>query len=432
MDDCLNMRSWPRTSITSPNHAAGSAGMKRGGTPLPAGPVDLGTCTRAPRHPLVAAGRNNLAVLRPGTRTIRRGGSPSCGGVATCGHGRPRTVRTTHAQQQEPQQPGRRADEVGSATLKAEPLYVLALQLCGNRRWGLGAGETAPRPWETWRHCCTPLGDTGMLEPLFRRAIAVYEATLGAGHVQVGTAVGGLAELYRKWGRYDDAEPLSRKALAVLRGAPTDPSTRRSALALNDRGKLLVKTARYDEELGRTLHTVTQDRRAGGSAADHPNLAITLHNLSELRRLQGRFDEAELFGQRSLRIWEDRRSGHPPLMAFCLSNLAELCLAQGRAAEAESFGIRALQIRERWLAPDHPHVAEALEVFAAVVRATCREKEALTLEARAPCDQERARLRAGRSVRLTRDVSTRFRRDIRTPHSSFVRVGLGIRRCPPG
>ena len=56
-------------------------------------------------------------------------------------------------------------------------------------------------------------------EPLCRRALAICESALGANHPYTATSLNNLAELYHAQGRYAEAEPLSRRALAINESA---------------------------------------------------------------------------------------------------------------------------------------------------------------------------------------------------------------------
>ena len=56
---------------------------------------------------------------------------------------------------------------------------------------------------------------------------------------------------------------------------------------------------------------------------------------------------------------------------------------QERYEQAEAFYQRALKIREHVLGSEHPDVALVLEKYADLLRTTNRENEALELEARA-------------------------------------------------
>jgi len=77
------------------------------------------------------------------------------------------------------------------------------------------------------------------------RSLMIYEKALGRDHPSVASSVNHLAELYRETGRYGDAEPLNKCALAIL-----------------------------EKALG----------------PDHPDVATSLINLAKLHKAQGRVD----------------------------------------------------------------------------------------------------------------------------------------------
>src|SRR5437588_12845906 len=52
-------------------------------------------------------------------------------------------------------------------------------------------------------------------EPLYKRALAICEEVLGPIHPSTATSVNNLAFLYNSQGKYDDAEPLYKRALAI-------------------------------------------------------------------------------------------------------------------------------------------------------------------------------------------------------------------------
>ena len=51
-------------------------------------------------------------------------------------------------------------------------------------------------------------------EPLYKRALAIREKALGPDHPDVAQSLNNLADLYSAQGRYADAEPLYKRALA--------------------------------------------------------------------------------------------------------------------------------------------------------------------------------------------------------------------------
>jgi tetratricopeptide (TPR) repeat protein len=63
-----------------------------------------------------------------------------------------------------------------------------------------------------------PLYDQGRYaeaEPLFKRALAIYQKALDPEHPSVATTLDNLAALYRSQGRDAEAEPLSKRGLAI-------------------------------------------------------------------------------------------------------------------------------------------------------------------------------------------------------------------------
>ncbi len=62
------------------------------------------------------------------------------------------------------------------------------------------------------------LRDTNRLaeaEPLYRRALAIWERSYGPDHPDVAKGLNNLAELLRATNRLGEAEPLYRRALAI-------------------------------------------------------------------------------------------------------------------------------------------------------------------------------------------------------------------------
>ena len=52
-------------------------------------------------------------------------------------------------------------------------------------------------------------------EPLLKEALAITERALGKEHPDTAISLSGLARLYRAMGRYRDAEPLLKQAIAI-------------------------------------------------------------------------------------------------------------------------------------------------------------------------------------------------------------------------
>jgi tetratricopeptide (TPR) repeat protein len=122
----------------------------------------------------------------------------------------------------------------------------------------LAAAEAAKRLGAGLKTAATVLNQTALYhyaraawaeaEPLYERAIAIGEKTLGPEHPDLATHLSNLARLYRATGRYAEAEPLYERAIAI-------------------------------------------DEKALGP--EHPGLATDFNNLAGLYRDTGRYAEAE-------------------------------------------------------------------------------------------------------------------------------------------
>ena len=111
-----------------------------------------------------------------------------------------------------------------------------------------------------------------------------------------------LAALYYAQGRYADAEPLYRRALAV---------------------------------------------RLMALGPDHPDVAQSLNNLAVLYQVQRRFEEAETRFEWALAIREKALAPDHPDLAESLENYAAVLWETGRDAEAAKMDARAKAIRAK-------------------------------------------------------------------------------------
>ena len=115
-----------------------------------------------------------------------------------------------------------------------------------------------------------------------------------------GSASSYLAELYRDQEKYEEAEPLQKRALAI-----------------------------DEKSLGR----------------DHPHVATDLNNLALLYQAQGKYAKAGLLYRRSLVIVERSLGPEHPYLATGLENYADLLRLTKRETEAKKKEARAEAIR---------------------------------------------------------------------------------------
>ena len=210
-------------------------------------------------------------------------------------------------------------------------------------------------------------------EPLFRQALAVREKALGPGHPRVALSLNNLAVLYKAQGRYAEAERLTQRSLAIWEKT-LGVNHPKVATSLNNLAELYRVQGRYAE--AEHLYRRSLVIRESVLGPEHPHVALSLNNLAVLYKAQGRYAEAERLTQRSLEIREKVLGNDHPDVALSLNNLAELYHTQGRYAESEPLYRRSLAIWEKTLGPEHPYVATSLNNLAALYAAQARYAEA--------------------------------------------------------
>ena len=350
------------------------AGKVNEGVPVAQQALALAERLNGPDHPAVAIPLNNLALLYsaqgryPEAEPLYK---RSLAIVEKAARARP-SRRRRH-----PQQP-RRALSTQGRYAEAEPLYKRALAStrrrtgpttptwptrsttwpCSTRRRAAtprpSRSTSAPgHPREGARAPTTPMSATTLnnLGRALRPRAATprpSRSTSAPRHPREGAgarpprssaaALNNLAVLYRAQGRYAEAEPLYKRALAIREKAlgPDHP----------DVGHLA-------QQPGRAL---SQAR----AATPRPSRSTSARSPSARRR------------------WAPTT----PMSATALNNLAVLYRDQGRYAEAEPLYKRALAIREKALGPDHPDVG------------TVAQQPGRALQAPGPLRRGRAALQA--------------------------------------
>ena len=148
-------------------------------------------------------------------------------------------------------------------------------------------------------------------EPLYKRSLAITEKALGKKHSAIANTLSNLALLYRQQGKYEKAEPLYKQSLAIK-----------------------------EKALGK----------------EHPLVATILNNLAELYDQQGKHKKAQPLYKRSLAITEKALGKEHPSVATTLNNLAELYDQQGEYEKAELLYIKSLSILKTKSPNRHPDI----------------------------------------------------------------------------
>ncbi|KQT25175.1 MULTISPECIES: CHAT domain-containing tetratricopeptide repeat protein [Bradyrhizobium] len=219
-------------------------------------------------------------------------------------------------------------------------------------------------------------GRDDLAEPVYKRAIALMEKSLGLDTGLIAPELNNLAALYQRQGRFTEAEPLFKRALAVSEKSLSreHPDIGR---ALNNLATLHVKQERFADAEPLFQRALAIYHQAAGP--EHPAVATVLNNIGQLNRDLNRDANAEAPIKRSLAIREKVLGPEHPDVARSLNNLAGLYEHQKRHAEAEPLYRRALAIREHALGADHPDVATSTSNLAHFLQATGRTVDALPL-----------------------------------------------------
>ncbi len=160
-------------------------------------------------------------------------------------------------------------------------------------------------PQETWERNYQ-VGIAAYRQGNYGEAVKQTEAALeaakafGPDDLRLANTLNILASLYHAQGKYAEAEPLHKRALAI-------------------REKML--------------------------GPEHPDLALSLNNLAMLYHDLGKYSEAEPLHKRALAIWEKALGPNHPYVATGLENYALLLRKTERTSEAENVGARAKAIR---------------------------------------------------------------------------------------
>lgn len=210
-------------------------------------------------------------------------------------------------------------------------------------------------------------------EPLFREVLETWRATYPAGDPEIATGLNNLATLLRTQNKFTEAEPLFREALDIWRA--TLPAGHTSvALILGNLAETLQAQDKFAEAeplFREALATYRATLPAG-----HPTIGLSMTNLALLLQDQDKYAEAESLHREALKI--DRAAlpaGHPHI-AKDLHNLAFLLLEQNKLVEAEPLALEALAIWRSALPAGHPEIATGLGNVAKILRAQKKLAEA--------------------------------------------------------
>ena len=175
-------------------------------------------------------------------------------------------------------------------------------------------------------------------------------AHFGAQSAPVATSLLNLAQLYRRSKRYDEAEPLLRRAFTVLE-MHAGPHNKVTLTALVDlaelqleRGAAAAAAETFDDALARL--STAEAQQAHGAAPLRSVRAGCLLRASQAEQRLGHSERAEAHLKEALALSEERWGADSPRLVAPCAELARLALAQRRFDEAATWCERARAVAQ--------------------------------------------------------------------------------------
>ena len=223
------------------------------------------------------------------------------------------------------------------------------------------------------------------LEPA-KRIVEVQEKKLGPTHLGVAAALNDLGGLYKDQKKFDEAEPLFKRAGSILEGK-TAP-----------RELLLKGMVQYNLcEMYRDQKKLDEAEKAGKEALaireavfgpGKPAVGDTLRTLASVYTAAGKFADAEAAYRGALAIRSKTQGWNRPVMVESLIDVAEACAAQDKNEDAERSFRDALRLGQEGLGKSDGLRADACEKYAKLLRKLKRDDEAVKAEEAAKAIRE--------------------------------------------
>ncbi|HEY7090093.1 MAG TPA: tetratricopeptide repeat protein [Tepidisphaeraceae bacterium] len=251
------------------------------------------------------------------------------------------------------------------------------------------------------------LGRYDQAEPLLRKAIEIDRNSRPRSEESLAGGLQHLTALLVDEGKFAEAEPIAREALAIARAQAADRV--QLARSLENLGVVLINEQKPDEAESPCRESLDLFRKESPSGSPdvanvtntlaivsiaqrklpeaevllrdamemrrrflpdgHPERAQTLLNLAAVLSDQGKYAEAEPPCREALDVLRKRMPADHPVIASCMGNLGSILQNQGKLDEAEPLLRDAVAIYRKTLPAGHPSIGVSLVNWASVLEA---------------------------------------------------------------
>lgn len=193
--------------------------------------------------------------------------------------------------------------------------------------------------------------------PLAKKAVAIRGGVLGSTHQDVATALTTLGLIYGTLIDLPQAKSLLERALEIRRSAFGDRDVRVGE-SLTNLATVLYASGDFVSAIQTLEQSLAIRERVLGPS--HPDVAITLTHLAIAERGLSRLDQARIKTERAIVILRATQPPKPRNLAMAVNVAGNILARQGHFEQARSLLGESLQLFEQTLGPQHPDVAGAL------------------------------------------------------------------------
>ncbi|MCH9647842.1 MAG: serine/threonine-protein kinase [Deltaproteobacteria bacterium] len=215
-------------------------------------------------------------------------------------------------------------------------------------------------------------------ERLYRQALELRMASLGADDPAVAATLNNLGNLFYDLQRWPEAEQAHLRAIAIKEKALGSEHFFLGQ-SLNNLGNVYVAQNRLQE--AQDLHLRALAIKSNKLPKDHIEIGASHHNLGDIALARGDLSSADQRYREGLRIFQASLKPDHPYLAFSYVGLGNVHLKMGDANLAEAYFRRALGIRRAAHPASHPSIQEVVKGLAKMLREQGRDEDALALEA---------------------------------------------------